>query len=192
MLSITTENTSILERNVKKAVLRILLQNQITQQHQSDKPQGSYLAWYNWDSSQVQFLCITGECCGVPVHLILLTAALPQHARAVDQRRRQPATVWHAPAACHPPLHYRRVPTPVIRGETLEDNADVHTCGRYRQQTKNGEDALLTATELPSFFQDVIKSSHGCRRDVLWCAFSVCLSSLLSESDNWWADPLGF
>lgn len=87
----------------------------------------THLTRDDWDTSQVQFLCVAAEGCGVPVHLVLCAATLLQLSGAVDKRHRQPPTVLQAPTAGLPPLHQSRVPTPVIWGETLEDDADVHS-----------------------------------------------------------------
>ena len=115
--------------------------------------------------AEIQLLCITGEPRGVPVHVIPLAAALLQHSGGVDHRHRQLATFFQAPAARLPPLHHRRVPAPVIRGETLEDDAHIHAGPGHGHHTQQGEDSLLATAKLPGFFQDVVKSGHGCRGD---------------------------
>lgn len=108
---------------------------------------GTDLAWCKWDSTQVQFLCVTGQLCGIPVHLILLAGAVLHQSRVVDERHRQPATVCQVPAACMPPLHHCWVPTPMIRGETLEYDADVYPCKGQRQEAEHGKDSPLTAAK---------------------------------------------
>lgn len=120
----------------------------------------SHLARIDGDSTEVQFLSVTGERCAVPVHLVLLTAALLLFSGAVDERHRQPATVRQAPATRLPPRHHRRVPAPVVWGETLENDANIRTCINDRQQAEQGENAPLTAAKRASLLQEVIKGRH--------------------------------
>lgn len=124
------------------------------------------LAASGGDFAEVQLQCVTGERCVVPVHVVLLTAALLQSSRAVHHWHRQPASVRQAPATLLLPLSHCRVPTPVIWSVPLKDNAHVHPGPGHGHQTEESEDTLLASTETSSFFQDVIKSSHDCR-DVL-------------------------
>lgn len=123
----------------------------------------THLTRDDWDASQVQFLCVAAESCGVPVHLVLCAAALLQLSGAVDKRHRLPPTVLQAPTAGLPPFHHCGVPTPVIWGEALEDDANIHTCKRKWHNTEEGKNAFLTVAESPHVLQQVVKGCHLCR-----------------------------
>lgn len=113
-------------------------------------------------SVQVRGLCVTGQLRGVPVQVELRAGAGLQRPGAVVQWKSQPAGVFQAPAAGLPPLRHRRIPAPVIRGETLEDDAHVDSSPGHGQHAHQGEDSLLTAAKLAGLLQDVIKTGHGC------------------------------
>lgn len=112
--------------------------------------------------TEFQLLCITSEFCGIPVHVILITTAPLQPSGAVDDRDHQLSAVCQAPTAGLPSLYHPRVPAPVVRGEPLEDDANVYTSPWHGHHTQQGKDSLLAMAKLPSFFQDIIKAGHGC------------------------------
>lgn len=102
-------------------------------------------------SVQVRGLRVTGQLRGVPVQVELRASAGLQRPGAVVQWKRQPAGVFQAPAAGLPPLRHRRIPAPVIRGETLEDDAHVNPSPGHGHQAHQGEDSLLKAAKHASF-----------------------------------------
>lgn len=112
--------------------------------------------------AQVHGLRVTSQLRGVPVQVELRAGAGLRRPGAVVQRKRQAAGVLQAPAAGLPPLRHRRVPAPVIRSETLEDDARVDPRPGRGHQAHQGKDSLLKAAELAGFLQDVIKAGHGC------------------------------
>lgn len=113
-------------------------------------------------SVQVRGLRVTGQLRGVPVQVELHAGAGLQRPGAVVQWKRQPAGVFQAPAAGLPPLRHRRIPAPVIRGETLEDDAHVDPSPGHGHHAHQEEDSLLKAAKHASLLQDVIKTGHGC------------------------------
>lgn len=113
-------------------------------------------------SVQVRRLRVTGQPRGVPVQVELRAAAGLRRPGAVVQWKRQPAGVFQAPAAGLPPLRHRRIPAPVIRGESLEDDTHVDPSPGHGHHAHQEEDSLLEAAELASLLQDVIKTGHGC------------------------------
>lgn len=112
----------------------------------------SHLTWNNRDSSQVQGLCVAGERCCVPVQVVLHAPVWLQRFGGVAQGHRQPAGVFQAPATLLPPVHNCRVPTPVVWGVTLEDDAEKKPRKGQTGNAEQCEDALLVAAKRASIF----------------------------------------
>lgn len=110
-------------------------------------------------SCQVQGLRVAAERCRVPIQIILRAHVL-QWARCVAVRHRQSAGAFQAPVALLPLGRNCRVPTPVVRGVTQEDDGCQKTRNRQRRHTKQEENALLAAGKRPNFFQYIIKCRH--------------------------------
>lgn len=112
--------------------------------------------------AHVHGLRVTRQLGGVPVQVELDAGAVLQRPGDVVQRRGQSAAVFQAPSAGLPPLRHHRVPAPVIRSETLEDDAHVDRREGHGHHAHQGKESLLEAAELAGFLQDVIKIGHGC------------------------------
>lgn len=102
-------------------------------------------------SCQVQGLRGAAECCRVPIQIILRAHVL-QWSRCVAVRHRQSAGVFQAPVALLLLGRNCRIPTPVVRGVTQEDDGCQKTRNRQRRHTKQQENALLEAGKRPNFF----------------------------------------
>lgn len=141
----------------------------------------SHLTWNNRDPSQVQGLCVAAERCCVPVQVVLHASVWWQGFGGVAQGHRQPAGVFQAPATLLPPVHNRRVPTPVVWGVTLEDDAEKKPAKRHAGNAEQREDALLIAAKRASIFQNIIKGHHhGAFHQTFWV-----LSQQLQSGSMW-------